>query len=384
MKVERFKYLYQQYLSGLLSGSEQEEWMELLKDKTIQEELELTIPWFDIAPEKLTGLSEERSESIISEIILQPQRRSKKVKTLWPRIVAAAIALIITGVYFFNYNGGTESKDIPGADHIAPGTIGATLTLSNGRQIKLSDAVNGEIAREAGVSVKKTADGQLVYEMKESNSNPDQINKLSTAKGETYILTLPDKSKVWLNAASSLTYTAGLNEHGLRRVSLVGEAYFEVAKDKAHPFIVESRGQEVEVLGTHFNINAYNDESVIATTLLEGSVKVTAGVNQQILRPGQQAINDNSKIKVGDANIESVTDWKNGDFFLNHVNFKTAMRKIARWYDVEIVYDPSVPDDIESGGWISRSSKLSSVLKLIASSGQVNFSVEGNRIYVTK
>ncbi|WP_316812189.1 FecR family protein [Pedobacter heparinus] len=307
----------------------------------------------------------------------------KKIK-LWLRIAvaAAAIAALTLSVWLYTSDHRESISGSPYANDIAPGKIGATLILDNGKKIRLNNAANGELAKEAGVEITKSADGQLIYEIKSSNAENNKMNTLSTAKGETYIVTLPDKSKVWLNAASSLTYAATLIQHGVRSVKLEGEGYFEISKDKAHPFVVESRGQEVEVLGTHFNVNAYADEPMIATTLLEGSVKVSADNKNQIIKPGEQAINNGNSIQVSKANIENITDWKAGDFSMNRVNFKTVMRKISRWYDVEVIYDPSFPEDIESGGWISRNNKLSVVLKLIESSGQVHFKVEGKKIYV--
>jgi transmembrane sensor len=342
--------------------------------------------WEKLAPEFRQQIEDEIKSDIRVQVFIEDKQKSKAIK-LWPRIIgiAVAIALVVLGVYFFNYrNDKHTDSNVLATQDISPGTVGATLTLANGKKIKLSEAADGEIAKEAGISVTKTADGQLVYQIKETTGDPNKINRLSTAKGETYILTLPDKSKVWLNAASSLTYSATLNERGLRRVRLEGEAYFEIFKDKVHPFIVQTAKQDVEVLGTHFNINSYADEPATATTLLEGSVKVTAGNLKQILKPGEQALNMGKTIEVTTADIENVTDWKNGDFFLNRVDFRTAMRKIARWYDVEVIYDASVSDDIQSSGYISRSKKLSSVLKLIEKSGQVHFKIEGRRIYVSK
>lgn len=307
---------------------------------------------------------------------------------LWPRIAVAAAALvsIVFGIWFFS--GLRHSEFISGsADYakndIGPGKQGATLTLASGKKIRLTDAVNGQLAEEAGVEISKSADGQLVYEIKGS-AEANKINTLSTAKGETYIVTLPDKSKVWLNAASSLTYTAGLTEGGKRKVKLTGEAYFEIAKDKTHPFVVESKGQQVEVLGTHFNVNAYGDEPTVATTLLEGSVNVTEGENRRIIKPGQEAVNNGKSIQVNKANIENIVDWKNGDFNLDGLEFTAAMRKIARWYDVEVIYEISTPSGIETGGWISRNNKLKDVLKLIEKSGFVHFKVDGRKIYVSK
>ncbi|QIL42496.1 DUF4974 domain-containing protein [Pedobacter sp. HDW13] len=308
---------------------------------------------------------------------------------LWPRIaIAAAIVLVFfgAGLFYFNLNNKQKQPDqLAYKNDIAPGKVGATLTLASGEKIKLADAVNGEIATETGIRVSKTTDGQLVYQI-EGNTNGDhQINTLSTAKGETYVLILPDQSKVWLNAASSLTYSASLNERGKRRVRLEGEGYFEITKDKAHPFVVESKGQEVEVLGTHFNVNAYNDGAAIATTLLEGSVKVTSKTNaSKIIKPGEQALNNGQSIVVDKVDIEKITAWKDGGFDLSGKNLKTAMQEISRWYDVEVIYDLSVPDELEAGGWIFRNSKLSAVLKLIESSGQVHFKIEGRKIYVSK
>jgi len=307
---------------------------------------------------------------------------------LWMRIVvAAAIVIVIFGVGVFYYKLNVKQEQpaqITYKNDAAPGKVGATLTLANGKKIRLDDAATGELAKEAGISVTKTANGQLVYEIKETNNVADKINRLSTAKGETYILTLPDKSKVWLNAASSLTYSATLIEHGVRKVKLEGEAYFEISKNKAYPFIVQTANQNVKVLGTHFNVNAYSDEGGVATTLIEGSVEVTSGKHQQIIKPGEQAFNNGSHIKITDVSIESIIDWKNGEFYLNHVDFKTAMRKIGRWYNVDIIYDASVPDNIIAGGWISRENKLSTVLKLIEKSGLVHFKLEGNKVFVSK
>jgi len=367
------KELLQKQENGEISQSEKR----LLDNWYLQQEISNDIPDFKT-------LLYDQHES--AELLVRYIHQKKQVR-LWPRIVAtaAAIALILSGIYFFNYNKNKISND----SHlivrdVAPGSVGATLTLANGKKIRLSEAVNGELAEESGVVITKAANGQLVYEIKDRSGELNKINTLSTNKGETYQVRLPDGSVVWLNAASSLTYAANLNEHGKRRVKLDGEGYFEIAKDKAHPFVVESRGQEVEVLGTHFNVNAYADEPIIATTLLEGSVKVTSADKNQIIKPGQQAINNGNSIQVSEANMENITDWKEGDFFLNRVDFKTAMRKIARWYDIEVIYDPSFPEGIESGGWVSRNNKLSVVLKLIEAGGQVHFKVEGKKVYVSR
>ncbi|TCD02915.1 FecR family protein [Pedobacter psychroterrae] len=312
----------------------------------------------------------------------------QKKRRIWPRtVIAAAIAVIVFGAGLFYYNlnidRGPHDQAVYKND-VSPGKVGATLTLANGKKIRLSDVANGAIAKEAGIIISKTADGQLVYEVKENNAETGNTNTLTTALGETYILTLPDKSKVWMNAASSLTYSATLGERGGRRVKLEGEAYFQITKDKAHPFVVESRGQTVEVLGTHFNVNSYADEAAITTTLIEGSVKVTANGHHQVIKPNEQALSSGGKITVRTVDVEEIVDWKDGDFYFNNLSLRNAMRKIARWYNVKVVYDASVPEDIESTGYISRTNKLSSVLKLIEKSGDVHFKIEGKTVYVSK
>jgi transmembrane sensor len=314
-----------------------------------------------------------------------PVALSQRSFIKWRHVVgiAAALAFIISGIWFFKTMTVTDqAKTTAYEADIAPGRVGATLTLADGKKIRLSDAKNGELAKEAGITINKSASGQLVYEITSGKSSAGHINTLSTTNGETYKVSLPDGTQIWLNAASKLMYTTNLIKNGKRVVQLEGEAYFEVSKDKKHPFVVESKGQFVEVLGTHFNINAYKDEPQIATTLLEGSVKVGVNGKMRLIRPGQQAVNYSGRLQVNEVSLDDVMDWKEGDFFLNHVDFKTVMRKIARWYDVEIVYDVAIPDDLEYGGWMSRRNNLSTVLKAIESTGLAKFRIEDKKVHV--
>lgn len=306
---------------------------------------------------------------------------------LWPRIAAAVVILITVGLgitlYFYGLKQQTEIKSAYVND-IAPGRVGATLTLANGKKIRLADAANGELAIEAGIGVTKTADGQLVYQIKESSNEKGRINTLSTAKGETYMLILPDKSKVWLNAASTLTYANNLIEHGIRRVKLEGEGYFEVAKDKAHPFIVKTSKQEVEVLGTHFNINTYSSESNVRTTLLEGSVKISSSNKSKILKPNEQAVlTGDGNIKISEADAAVAVAWKNNQFMFDSENIQTVMRMVERWYDVDVEYVGDITDEKFWGG-VSRFDNVSKVLLSLESTGKVHFKIEGRKIYVSK
>lgn len=327
------------------------------------------------------------------EILMEKiNRMGAKRVTLWPRIaVAASIALAVSvGGYFYYTNQHSKIQQTPTyvAD-IAPGKLGATLTLANGKKIRLSDAAKGQLAREAGVAISKTANGQLIYEFKALpggavENNLGAINTLTTAKGETYILTLPDNSKVWLNAASSLTYSAALTERRQRRVKLSGEAYFEITKDKQHPFIVETDKQEVEVLGTHFNVDSYADQPETKTTLLEGSVKVTGKSGVKIIKPGQQAILSENSIKVADVEAEDAIAWKNGYFMFDIETLESVMQKISRWYDVTVVYEDPALKSKTFLGTISRFENVSKVLNMLERTDEARFSIKGRTIYISK
>lgn len=332
---------------------------------------------------RIHGIGTKSWEDLIEQI----DRVGAKHSNLWPRIltVAASVVIIFLAVYFFKRNQRADVTDARLVTRdVAPGTIGATLTLANGKKIKLADAASGKLAQEAGVTITKSSNGSLVYEIKDGVSRSGKYNTLSTANGETYQVRLPDGSMVYLNAASSLTYATSLIESRRRVVTLRGEGYFEIFKDKKHPFIVKTEKQEVEVLGTHFNINSYSDEPAVATTLIQGSVKVRTGKKEQMLKPGEQSVNDGKTIKVNQVDVDSSIDWKNGDFNLDGVEFKTAMRKIARWYNMDVIYEEAISDNIRSGGWVSRKNSLSAVLKSIEASGQVHFRIKGRQIYITK
>lgn len=309
----------------------------------------------------------------------------KPVYKLWPRIagIAAAVAAIAFCIWFYSSPRHLDdSRDLLNyAQDIAPGKNTATLTF-NGKSMQLSEAHNGVKVDSDKFTYK---DGSPLSPQAEAL--PQVENSMVTAKtprGGTYQFILQDGTKVWLNADSKLEFLPDYKSKNQRIVKLEGEGYFEVAKDKTRPFIVETALQRVEVLGTHFNINAYKDEPAIVTTLIEGSVKVSSRNNQSYLKPGFQAINSGADIHVNEADLDKVIDWKEGDFYFQQTDFRLAMRKIARWYDVDVIYDSSIPANLTSNGIIPRNNNLSAVLKSIERSGQVKFKIEGNKILITK
>lgn len=306
------------------------------------------------------------------------------------RYAAAAMALIMLsiGTYFILRNGNDTSQQLAVHHELSPGTNKAILTLANGKKIVLDKSANGEIAKQPGISIANTPDGQIVYTVIPTNDNPANgmdisSNTISTPKGGQYQVVLSDGTRVWLNSASSISYPTIFSKEE-RLVELNGEAYFEVAKNKKVPFRVKNRTQIIEVLGTHFNVNSYTDEPVMRTTLLEGSVKISTGNDQAILVPGQQARVNKSGTDVSvesNINTDKVVAWKNGVFSFENDDLKSVMRQITRWYDVNVVYSGPLPNE-KFFGEISRNSNLSEVFKILELNN-VHFDVVGKTIKVS-
>lgn len=308
-----------------------------------------------------------------------------KLRKLWVSVAAAAVLLLV-GISFFYHSDQQQPKNLVNIirNDIAPGKNAATLTLDNGKKIVLSAANDGQLTSEAGIVISKTADGQVVYTVKDDKlAAGTHIHTLSTALGETYRLRLPDKSEVWLNASSSIKFPASFASAKFREVELTGEAYFEIAKDKAHPFIVKTSHQEVKVLGTHFNINSYPEHNTTVTTLLEGSVYVSSHVEQgKTIKPGEQSIvKSGQHIIVAPADIKNVMAWKNGYFRFRNESIEEVMAKISRWYNIEVIYKGKASDEKFNGN-ISQHKNISEVLNMLSYSNDVKFKVEGRRVTV--
>ncbi len=312
-----------------------------------------------------------------------------RISITWQRIIAAASVLLIVGFLVYTYVLQEPATIIPVktklALNVAPGTDKATLSLSDGRTIDLNAIVNGTIATQQQTTIQKTADGRIIYNDAGtgSNASSELSNTITTPRGGQFQVTLPDGTKVWLNAASSLKYPVsfleqkGTGKRAIRMVELSGEAYFEVAKDKAHPFIVKSGKQEVKVLGTHFNINSYRNEEGIRTTLEEGSVRVSGSNSHKMLVPGQQAkLDGNGNITIKAVDLETALAWKNGKLKFRDATIQQIMREVSRWYDIDIRYEGAVPADLFTGG-ISRESNLGSLLKIFEAS-QIKFHLQQN------
>ncbi|WP_158622640.1 FecR family protein [Pedobacter sp. KBW06] len=334
------------------------------------------------------GLSEEELNEVSEEMWASLERNSSpslpKTGKLWPYIAVAASVVLVAGLGLYFYKAPTaDPVKAPQqyANDVPAGSNKAYLTLASGKKILLNSATNGMLAQEGGVKITKTADGQLVYTIAdEGTKSTGKYNRIETPIGGQYELQLPDGTKVWLNAASSLKYPASFSALKERSVELTGEAYFEVAKDKTKPFLVKSRGQEVEVLGTHFDVNAYADEQGIKTTLMEGSVKLNG---QLTLKPGEQSVLSDGKFNVKEVNANDAADWKNGEFVFNNEPLTSIMKKAARWYGVEIVYTNELVRIPTFTGSVSRAENISSVLNMLEETSNVRFTIAGKQVRVS-
>ncbi|MFA6087749.1 FecR family protein [Mucilaginibacter sp.] len=339
-----------------------------------------------------------RIEAGIDELGKKDQQ-VKPVKMLWPSFkkiasVAAVFLVIASTAIYFLSSPDSKKQEIAAAkttskNQILPGGNKAVLTLADGSHIILGDAQNGILAKQANIDIRKAIGGKIIYNASNtlSSNTPVLYNTITTPRGGQYQVTLSDGSKVWLNAASSLKFPAAFSNNE-RVVELTGEAYFEVAKLTGPavagreggriPFKVITNNQTVEVLGTHFNINAYADETTINTTLLEGSVKVVQSKtnNSQLLKPGQQA-KVGAKIQVSDVDATQAIAWKNGYFIFSHENIGSIMRQVSRWYDVNIQYEDNVTQE-GFIGTISKFKDVAQVLDMLQLTGAVHFKTEND------
>ena len=384
MDKTEFFSLLDKYLNGEASAQEEEQL------------LNFYYSFQNTSDDASPRLSKELEDKMMARISagIEAEEGEVRVVPIWRKITLAAVILISVSFSLFMYlhknHQPMAEALLPVKKDLEPGKDKATLTLANGTTISLDDAAFGEVAYEGSTTITKTADGQIKYvarkDAKVAPQTHSAMNTIYTPRGGKYRVVLPDGSRVWLNSESSLRYPTSFTQ-AERKVTLTGEAYFEIAPDKKVPFRVETNGQVVEVLGTHFNISSYANEAV-KTTLLEGSVRVIQKAADgkktvKLLKPGQQSLVDPSHegITVENANTEKAMAWKNGYFQFQNTDIEEVMREVSRWYDVEVVFAEKVPQE-EFTGFISRKVKLSVVLKILEQGGGVSFSVNGRKVKV--
>ena len=385
---QRISILFKKYLANDCTSEEAAELIDIIRSGEKKELIEKFIGDYleDESPEDI--LYRTGSEKVFFKLEL-PGKVIKRSWTMLAYLKVAAAVLLIAGSSYLAYTFlSPAKKELPVASvvqDVAPGGNKAILLLSDGKEVVLSEMQVGNITEDGGAIIKKSADGQLAYTTTSNSNNPNASNTVKTPKGGQYQVILPDGSKVWLNAASSITYPAAFSSNE-RRVKLTGEGYFEITTMLKHnrkvPFIVETGKQKIEVLGTRFNVNAYDDESGIKTTLIEGKVKVVTDNETVILKPNQEFNLRSEGISTKKVDVEPAIDWTNGDFIFADENIKSVMRKVARWYNVDLVYESDIPDENLSGQ-ISRNRNLSDVLRMLELSGDTKFSIDNGAIHIS-
>ncbi|WP_276361727.1 FecR family protein [Daejeonella sp. H1SJ63] len=392
MEKKDFHKLLDKYMSGQASLEEEQRLLNFYGSFTETSDKNDLAENDQLADRIFDKISEQISPSDDSS----PSFYSYYLKSF--AVAAMILMAISTSLYFYTNREIIESPagqfvEISTKNDILPGNNKAILTLADGSRISLDDAESGLLASQGNIAITKTHNGEIVYEKNQSDKKKNAlfqsvINTIQTPKGGKYQVRLPDGSKVWLNSASTLSYPTAFTGKE-RIVKLKGEAYFEIAPNKSVPFRVESDDQIVEVLGTHFNVNSYDDEDFTKTTLIEGSVKVILNTKSNIsgktklLKPGEQSFINSSKsdIRIENADTEKAIAWKNGYFKFKNTPIQEIMREVERWYDVELIYEGNMPTD-EFTGFVSNDVNISAVLKILEQSGGVKFTVKGKKLKV--
>ncbi len=382
MTRTEFITLYEKHLNGTATAEELDE---LLK---YQDEFEMYTISKDDNPEDYKE-SKERIFARLEHTIEGEKVKNIGRKTWWWSAAAAVFLLVTSGLVFLKNHApvNNDKKMVAAVIHsIKPGTDKATLTLADGKTIILTDASNGQLADEAGVKISKTKKGEIVYTVasnENGNKSDGRFNVLTTKRSEQFQVVLPDGSHVWLDAASSLKYPVAFKGKE-RRVELTGEGYFEVSHSAVMPFVVKTAKSEVRVLGTHFNISAYQDDQNAKTTLLEGSVRIKTNNSTALLKPGDQAVLDNNgRLTVNnEVDVNREIAWKNGLFDFKKAGIEEIMAKASRWYDINVVYEGNVPAT-KLTGRISRNVDISGLLGILQFEG-IRLRVEGKNIIIAK
>ena len=345
--------------------------------------------WFDSmdeVPEDLAGLSDDQrklvEDKIFECILLNIETKGQqKIISLPKKSIpinvmlwaAASLVVVLGAVLAWRYSSQLQQQNqtakLHQSIHIKPGGNRAVLTLDDGSSVVLTEAKIGALADQQNVSVVKTAEGELSYKMHTgSASSKISFNKITTPLGGKYSVVLPDGSKAWLNAKSSLRFPTAFT--GAERVvQMTGEVYFEVAKNPNQPFKVQSGETKISVLGTHFNVMAYGDEAEQKTTLIEGSIHLSSGKFSQLLKPGQQALVDPSGINVNNnCDLEAIMAWRNDLFIFKDMEIKEIARQLVRWYDIQVVFK-GTPSKIAYTGTISKDVELPELLNMLQFTG---------------
>lgn len=382
---ERLKLLYQRYLDDDCTPEELDELREMMALPEYQQQLEALMDhtWKEVKEGPQRDLTDEKVRGIFSDIVRRKKRRP--VVRLWLQAAASVAIILVAGYYMLHRTGQNlwqhGSTELAMANDVAPGSDKGKLLLGDGAVIDLEKVNEGQIWKNPTVEIIKKK-GELVFVANKNAAATDTTwNVITTPNAGKYMVVLPDQTRVWLNANSSLRFPSAFSGRE-RNVTLTGECYFEVAKNRHAPFKVHVRNTVVEVLGTHFNVMAYENEPSVNTTLLEGSVRVSNGRQSKVMVPGQQVASTAESLRLSTADTEEVIAWKNGLFQFNSTGLASIMHQLERWYDVKVIYRNDFAGKRYTG-LISRQTNLSQVLKMLELAGGIHFTIEGKTVIVS-
>lgn len=405
----RLRFLFEKFVRNNCTADELEEFWALISEYSDNDVLEADLKaWWDRLPRNPDPSDLVDSDRILSRVLREGKTRNfryqhraaKESLRVKRTLLAAASVLLLGGAilllkYIYNPSPITRSSYVHSSDIPAPRTNCAIITLANGKKVYLDSVQNGLLAQQGQTQVKKLKDGEIAYRQNMDGEGEEKqgYNTLANPRGSTVVsMTMSDGTKVWLNAGSSITYPVSFKGIKERHIYLKGEAYFEVIHDKAIPFMVSAGAMLLEDVGTKFNVNAYDDESSVVTTLAEGIIKLSKegrgkkDPQWRWLRPGQQAAIPNHDDKKGPIEVRNNVDvagvmaWKNGKFLFSSVNIQAIMRQVARWYDVSIVYQGNVTGTISGG--ISRDANISQLLHILELTGKMKCIIKGKEIII--
>lgn len=388
MEKEQFETLYQSFLEDRIGPAELEQFRELSGqqpyEQWLDELLDQTITLqFTEQEATETDLSRMRSHLLENVVGIKPKRTPVKYY-----YAAAASLLVLLAAAFYIWltpdkTAQTAAKDLASVQQeILPAKDIATLTLADGSTLLLDSAGLSKLKNSTNLPVTTDADGSLVYHAGKQAGNSIAMNTLSTPRGGQFRITLPDGSRLWLNAASSVTFPTSFNARN-RNIKLTGEAYLEVSSNQRQPFSVELHNSSIDVLGTSFNVQAYADDKNITTTLLDGSIRM----NSVVIRPGQQAVLSNTATDktpevLNGADLQKVMAWKNGFFNFDNVPLKDVMKQVERWYDIDVLYEGAAPVVVFKGG-MDRGVQLSGIIRFLQNFG-ITATMNGRKMIISK
>jgi len=385
MTVSRFRYLFNRYYSRQCTPEEQQEFMRLMEQTAYDEELKHLLDELLLQADDETGAMPDDTAANMLRQIMQtgadtPQPAPARTMPVWQRIAVAACMLGAIAVAGYKMYVKTKVVNMPIASNHAPvpKEEGARLVRGDGSVIDLEQHKDTAMDVQSGVSVNRQ--GNTLSYTSNAAVTPT-INTLYTNKGGTYKIVLPDGTKAWLNAASSIRFPTAFTD-STREVSIQGEVYFEIAQQASQPFIVSTNTIKIAVLGTHFNVKAYEEEQNICTSLLEGAVNVISGNTVRLMKPGQQALvnREHKGISISNADVDAAIAWKEGRFEFNG-NIKSIMRELARWYDVQFIYEGEITNKA-FGGTFSRQDSLEDILHTLELTGSIHFNIDNKTITV--